>query len=427
MSKISTIIIVISVASLLLILAVWLWPAGGEDIPTYHVKRSDFEIYVIESGSVRAKNSFTLTSPRFFTGGNLQIVSLAPEGTIAEVGQELVRFDPSNALKRLQDKQNELKAALADLDKLRAQQSADESQATTEYETAKLNFQLATLQREKMQFEPEARRREADIEFERAKLSFEQSKLNLENKSIIRTSELGNLRLRINQIRSDIAVLEREMEQLTIKAPISGLIVYENNWSTGRKVAVGDQPWSGMALISLPDLSAMQTEVSVNEMDIAKVEMDQRVLVIPDAFPDKTFNGTITSVSQIGREKGQGSNVRVFDIIIDLDETDEVLKPGITTTNKIIVDKIPNVLFVPIISVLEEEGTTFVFVGDKRSFEKRRVELGRRNDNFVIVEQGLREGERVALRYPDNDYETSASDNAAPMLSTTGDRGGMLP
>ncbi|MDX9757961.1 MAG: efflux RND transporter periplasmic adaptor subunit [Bacteroidota bacterium] len=393
----------IGAAAVLFVAALLFWPSGGPSIPVYEVKRGTFDIYVIESGSVRATNSSTVTAPRILSGGNLQVVSLADEGTVAKEGDVLVRFDPSAALKRIADRQTELKTAMADLAKLKAQQSADESQAKTEFESAKLNFELAKIAREKMQFEPEARKREAEIEFERARLTFEQSKMNIDNKSIVRRSELGNLQLRIEQIRSDITESQQEMEQLTVKAPISGLIVYENNWSTGRKIAKGDQPWPGMPLISLPDLSAMQTEVSVNEMDIAKVRKDQKVIVIPDAFPDKSFEGVISSVSQIGRQKGQGSNVKVFDIVIDIKGTDDVLKPGITTTNKIIVARRKNVLSIPLIAVVEEHSKTYVFVGDGGSFDKREVELGERNDNFVVVKRGVSAGESVALRNPDQD------------------------
>jgi HlyD family secretion protein len=391
-------------AAILVIFVVFLlWPSGGPSIPTYKVKRGTFDIYVIESGSVRATNSFTVTAPRIRSGVNLQVVSLAPEGTITKEGDVLVRFDPSAAHKRIADRQTELKTAMADLAKLKAQQAADESQAKTEYESSKLNFELAKIARDKMQFEPEARKREAEIEFERAKLTFDQAKLNIDNKSIVRRSELGNLQLRIEQIRSDILESQMEMEELTVKAPISGLIVYENNWSTGRKIAKGDQPWPGMPLISLPDLSAMQTEVSVNEMDIAKVRKAQKVLVIPDAFPDKTFDGVISSVSQIGRQKGQGSNVKVFDIVVDIKGTDDVLKPGITTTNKIVVERVQKVLSIPLISVFEQDSKTYVYVGEDHSFDKREVELGARNDNFVVVKKGLSAGESVALRNPDQE------------------------
>lgn len=399
-----------------ILLAYIFWPASDVDIPTAPVVMGRFDIVVIESGSVRARNSSTVTSPRLLTGGNLQVVWLAPEGTIAQKDDVLIRFDPSNALKRIADKETERKTALADMAKLRAQQSADQSQAATDFETAKLNFQLAEMARDRMQFEPEAKRREAQLEFERARLAFEQAKLAVENKTIVRKSELGNLQLRINQINSDIASSTREMDQLTVKAPISGLIVYENNWSTGRKITVGDQPWPGMPLISLPDLSAMQVEVSINEMDIAKVKVGQRVRVTPDAFPDKAFEGTITSVSQIGREKGSGSNVKVFDIIVDIKGTDEVLKPGITTTNRVVVGSVEKALSIPIVAVTEEEKKTFVYVRNGGGFDRREVVLGERNDNFVVVKKGLTEGERVALRNPElseEEAKTKDADGAA--------------
>jgi HlyD family secretion protein len=379
--------------------------SGDSAIPTYTIKRGDFHILVIESGSIRAKQSSTITAPRIMSGGNLQVTFLAPEGSIATQDQVLARFDPSNAMKRIQDKQTELKTAMADMDKLKAQQKGDEQQAKTDYENAKLSFQLAEIAKERMQFEPEAKKREAALEFERAGLSFEQARLNLENKSIVRKSELGNLQLRISQIQSDIGQSMKEMDQLTIKASISGLIVYENNWSTGRKIAVGDQPWPGMPIISLPDLSAAQVEVSVNEMDIARLKLQQKVEIIPDAFPDKKFLGTVNSISQIGREKASGSNIKVFDIVIDIDKTDPILKPGITTTNKIIVGTRPKVLSIPIACVVEEEKKTYAFVKNGRSFDKRRVELGERNDNFVVVKNGVREGEQVALRNPEEKEE----------------------
>lgn len=374
-------------------------------IPTFTAKKGAFHILVVESGSIRAKNSSTVTAPRTMSGGNLQITFLASEGSIAAKDQVLVRFDPSNAMKRIQDKQTELKTAMADLDKLRAQQSGDEAQAKTEYENARLSFQLAEIAKERMQFEPEAKKREAALEFERARLSFEQAKLNLENKSVVRKSELANLQLRISQIQSDINQSTKEMDALTLKAPISGLIVYETNWSTGRKFTVGDQPWPGMPIISLPDLTAAQVEVSVNEMDIAKLKPQQRVEIIPDAFPDKVFSGTVTSISQIGREKGSGSNVKVFDIVIDVDKTDPVLKPGITTTNKIVVGTRESVISIPIVCVHEEDRKTFVYVKNGSSFDKRTVSLGDRNDNFVIVSSGVDSGEEVALRNPEETEE----------------------
>jgi len=389
---------------LLIILVAWFYPSSDPGVPTAEVRKGNFSIYVIESGTVRAKNSSTVTAPRQ-ASGNLQIVYLAPEGTIVKKDDILVRFDPSNALRNIEEKQNELKAVLADMDKLKAQQSADEAQAKTDFETAKLNFQLAEIARNRMQFEPEAKKREADLEFERAKLAFEQSKNNQDNKSIIRKSELNNLKLKIGQIRSNLEEVTKEMENLSVKAPISGLVVYESNWSTGRKIAVGDQPWRSMPLISLPDLSEAQIEMNINEMDIAKVKKGQSVLVNPDAFPDKQFKGVISSVSQIGREKASGSSVKVFDIVVDLLHTSDFMKPGITTTNKVVVETIKSVLYIPIVSVFEEENKTWVYVKNGSGFDKTEVKLGAKNDNFVVVKKGLNKGDAVALRNPEESPE----------------------
>ena len=401
MKKHKLLIPLLATLFLAIILYYYFFSGSASDIPTYTVKRGTFNVLVIEAGTVRAKNSFTVSSPRIFSGSNLQIVSLAPEGTTAKVGDVLARFDPTGAMKRIGDKETELKSAQSDYTKMRAQQAADEAQSKADYENAKLSFELAKIAKERMQFESEARRREAELEFAKAEISFKQAELNLKNKGIVRRSELGNLQLRLQQIKGDIDIAKKDMEELTIKAPISGLIVYETNWSTGRKIAVGDQPWPGMTLISLPDLSAAQVVISVNEMDISKVKVNQKVEITPDAFPDKKFSGKIFTVSQIGSEKGMGSNVKVFETIVDIEKTEDILKPGITTTNKIIVDQIKNVLSIPIEAVVEKEGKTYVYVPGGRSFSKVEIKVGAKNDNFVVVKEGLKEGMQVALRNPE--------------------------
>ncbi len=74
--------------------------------------------------------------------------------------------------------------------------------------------------------------------------------------------------------------------------------------------------------------------------------------------------------------------MKVFDIVVDLDKADEVLKPGITTTNKLVVGKVSKVLSVPIIAVFEEKGATHVFVANGSSYERRKVKLGQKNDKL---------------------------------------------
>jgi RND family efflux transporter MFP subunit len=345
---------------------------------------------------------------------NLQVTFLAPEGRRVDSGTVLARFDPSSAMKRIADKETELQTTLSDMQKLRAQQSADEEQAKADFENAKLSLEQAKLSAEQMKFEATAKQRDAELTLKKAELSYRQAEKNLKNKGIVRRSELSNLQLKIKQINDDIAQARHDMDQLTLHAPISGLVVYEQNWSSGRKIAVGDNPWPGMSLISLPDLASMQVEVSVNEMDISKAKAGQRVEIRPDAFPDSVFSGAVKSVAQVGHDKSFGTNVKVFEVIVDVSGTSDILKPGMTTQCRIIVDRIDSVLSVPIDAVFEKDGKTIVYAMSGSRAQPRDVTLGAKNDNFVVVTAGISAGERVALRDPTEDASAPAKKDSKP-------------
>ena len=80
-------------------------------------------------------------------------------------------------------------------------------------------------------------------------------------------------------------------------------------------------------------------------------------------------------------------------------DKDVLLKPGMTAQCTIITGRIPDQLFIPLDCVFEKEDTTVVYIKD-RGFNQRPVKVGKKNSDYAIVEDGLKEGERVALRDP---------------------------
>jgi len=186
-----------------------------------------------------------------------------------------------------------------------------------------------------------------------------------------------------------------------------GLVVYEMNWRTGKKVAISDQIWPGMSIISLPDLSRMQAIGNVNEVDVSKVKSGQRVNIKLDAFPDQLFHGTVASVGTIGQQNDRTSNVKTFELVIDIAETDPILKPGMTTSIEIVVETIPDAVFVPLEAVFSKDGKTVVYVMDGSSPKSMDVETGVKNSNYVTIMNGLKSGEKVTLRDPTLKDETS--------------------
>ncbi|MEO6940888.1 MAG: efflux RND transporter periplasmic adaptor subunit [Candidatus Kapaibacterium sp.] len=385
----------------------WIVPKHTEAHLTTAVKRGTFDVVVVETGELQSQRSLAITAPVMASGGRSQLAIqyLAPEGTTIDSGTLVVSFDPADQLKLISDKQNELKLSMADLEKMKVQQKADASEARMALENAELSFKLAKLASDAMKFESQAKQRESQLELRKAELAFQQAKQNVKSKSSIGKSEIGNLQLKIGQLQAALDRAQSDMGRIIVKAPGRGLIVYQRSWSTGKKLAKGDQVWGGQPIVQLPDLSHMQAVLQVNEVDVSKVKNAQSVEVALDAFPDKKFTGKVLSVASIGNPKENNPSVKVFEVIVDLDGADSVLKPGMTVAARISVSKIDNVLSVPIESVFEKDGKTIVYVENGTSFDKREVQLGAKNDNFIIVTKGVKEGEKVALVDPNKEQD----------------------
>jgi HlyD family secretion protein len=397
--KNSKVLLAIFIAVILLIFTIISSFSGtAANIPTYKVKRDNFLVSITESGEIRAKNSISITSPR--VRGNLKIVYLVPEGTYVNAGDTVVRFDPTEALTNLKDAESKLEVAISDKAKLEATQKSAMTRLESDSKSAELSYELSKLNLEQMKFEADVKQQEAKLNHQRNELSFRKAKQELESQKVVSQSEMNKMDIEVQQRRSDLERSRRDLEMLTLAAPTEGLAVYENNWSTGKKVAIGDSPWSGMTLISLPDLSLMESLTYVNEVDVSRIKKGLEVDVRLDAFADSTFKGQIFSVAALGKTKESNSNIKVFEIAVEIKSQSDILKPGMTTSNKIIVNEIPDVLFIPQEAVFEKNGKKIVYIKSGASFEETEVEVGEKSENYIVVSKGIENGTEVALRDP---------------------------
>jgi multidrug efflux pump subunit AcrA (membrane-fusion protein) len=114
------------------------------------------------------------------------------------------------------------------------------------------------------------------------------------------------------------------------------------------------------------------------------------------------LNGIVKSVANIG-EQNPKNDSKVFEVIIQVNEKDSVLLPAMTSGNNIIVDIIKNVLSIPLECVYtNEKGISFVYVKSGFSITKKEIKTGKSNENFIIIEKGLTEGEQLLLSPPEN-------------------------
>ena len=177
-----------------------------------------------------------------------------------------------------------------------------------------------------------------------AKLELELAELNIQAKLDQLRSDVEKAELEVQRARDRVSESQRELGQLTITAPIPGMVVYLEIWKGGTmgKVQEGDSPWPGQGLINLPDLSEMIVKATVSEVDAAKIDSGQSVIIKLDAVQEKEYEGEVFKKSTLARRKDHNSKINVFDVEIALSNEDEEVKPGMSASGRVVIDRIPD-------------------------------------------------------------------------------------
>ena len=139
----------------------------------------------------------------------------------------------------------------------------------------------------------------------------------------------------------------------------------------------------------------MKSKTYVNEIDISKIKVNQEVRIGVDAFPDKKFTGKVIEVANIGQQL-PNSNAKVFEVSIEVNEFDSILRPAMTTKNEILTSSFDSVLFIPLDCIQSNDSISYIYAGNYR----KQVILGPSNENEVIIRAGLKAGEEVYLVPP---------------------------
>ena len=414
----SIILIVIAAGGVLSLLA----PKESAAVASFPVGQGEFVISLkLKEGELEAVEAVEIHAPRI---GRLKITELFPEGERVEVGDLLIEFEKTDFEKRVTETRQELEAAKAERVQKLATQRVEIARLEGDIENRKAERRLAELQVEKMEFESFVEKEEAKLHGKQASLSLAQATDKLEAQRIIDEAERKKQDINVDSRQRNLDKAEKDFAALTVYAENPGIVVYDKLWKGGRieKIRVGDEPWGGATLMKLPDLSHMRVKTYVNEVDVDKLAVDQLAMVQLDALPGPVFKGKITRIATLGHDKEGERKVKVFDVEIELDEEDKRLKPGMSATSEIIIETVPErpeaaasdsvhpppeeeefagyPLYIPLDAVFEKDGKTLVYLVRGRESEEREIVLGKRNDNYVIVEEGLGAEDRVALRDP---------------------------
>ncbi|MFO7575342.1 MAG: HlyD family efflux transporter periplasmic adaptor subunit [Bacteroidales bacterium] len=365
------------------------------------VRKGTFTEEVIEQGTLSAVNSLSVAAPSVsYRYGSLKITKIVDEGTEVEKGDTVVIFDPSEIKRGIVQAEQQLEIARAEYEKLKSMQQSELDDLEADLELAMISQEIANINYETSVYEPEATKKEIQLRLETATIAFNRAKEQIESKKVIHREDLLQKSLSIRQLEKSLNEAVTSMNKLFVISPARGIIIKRNNWTSGQKWAVGDQPFSGSDIIDLPDLAEMRALVKINEVDVARIFQGQRVEIRPDAYSDSVYQGRVESVAYLAQNKDVRSKIKVFPTQIRINGQSGQLLPGLTVSCRIIVNELQDVMFVPIESLFRDETSEYVWLKAGSGFRRADVKTGAVNTNYVVVTEGLSENDLIALTDP---------------------------
>ncbi len=367
------------------------------------VKRGPFKIEIETTGELEAKNSVKIVGPSSimqFEIYQVNIQSIIDEGTVVKKGDWIATLDRTEFQTKFSAKQLESEKANSKFVQTQLDTTLQMRQSRDELINLKYAVEEKGIVLEQSKFEPPATIKQAGIDVDKAKRAYEQALENYKIKKRQNIEKMREVSTELRKVENGVNGMMTVLESFNVVAPEPGMVIYQKDWD-GKAIKAGSQirMWEP-TVATLPDLTKMMSKTFVNEVDVRKVKVGQKVEIGLDAFPDKKLNGLVIRVANVGEQR-PNSDAKVFEIAVEIDGTDPALRPAMTTSNKIIAQVIDSALFIPLECLHSQADTiTYVFKKEGSKIIKQEIMVGVTNANDVVILGGLTESDKVYLSVP---------------------------
>jgi len=405
--------VAVAAAVLLLILIVWVFGARAESVRTVRPVRQEVVELVIASGSLRAEVQSGIGTT---VAGIVESVRVR-EGDRVTVGQVVITLDRGDAEQEVERARSAVETARRQLEQARRVNSAQLAQARQ---------RLAQIQTGRPE---EIRRAQATLQQARANLAQAETDLRrtrqLVDRGAIARAELDQAQTRVDVARADVRAAEEalsiarnpgsreeiaaaraevqaaqatleesvrvaqsqineaqaglrrveiELAKRVIRSPVSGLVVTRN-------VEPGQSVNPGQTLMTVADMSTSRVIVETDETNLPRLAVGQPAVLIPPAFPTRSFRGVVSRIGpEVDEERGV-VNVEIRPTVVP-----DYARPDMTVDANIEVARIEDALTVPVSALVTEGGDTFVLVAENDRAVAREVRVLARGEQYVAVE-----------------------------------------
>lgn len=387
----------------LLIVLIKLFSSNEENAQlTAKVTKEKFEDIIVSSGELLAENSKEIMGPenlRKHGFRSVKIQDLVAEGTFVNEGDYVGTLDKAEINSKINDVLVEIEKFESQYTQVKLDTTLSLRQDREEIKNLEYNLETKKLTLEQSKYEPPAVISQLKMEVEKAKRDLTQNKENYKIKQKQAAAKMTEASANLKQKQIAFQKLKDLESEFIILAPSDGMVTYYKEWDgSKRKVGSTISPWAPQ-VATLPDLSKMLSKTYINEVDIRKIKEGQKVKIGLDAFPEKQLNGIVKEVANVGEKKAD-SDSKVFEVMIDIKESDSTFRPGLTSSNRIVTFQQEGVFTIPLEAIFSNGEVNFVYVKDGLGAKKYEVKLGRQNSESAILLEGLNEEQIVLLVEP---------------------------
>ncbi len=218
-------------------------------------------------------------------------------------------------------------------------------------------------------------------------------------------AKIASLESEREKAQGEVDLTNFRISQMEVKAPLNGIIIYLPNYSQGwmnaKPFQVGDQVWPGAALGEIPDISTLEMEGKVEEIDRGRVATGQDARVRVDSLPELSLPARVGPISPLTRQNfAEWPPTRSFLLAAHLLQSDPRLRPGMNGNVDVVIQRLPGAISIPARALFTRAGKPVVWIPDAGGYRAAAVEVLARNPDEVAV-KGIAAGVMVALTEPE--------------------------
>ena len=365
-----------------------------KDGKALRVRRGNFANDIVLTGELDAARGTAITVPEL-PEWQTSIKWMANEGDEVKEGERVVELDNSTFATSLDSKRQTELQALQEMQQRQSEWKADLEQKQLDFERRRSELEKAKLEAAVPKDILSTREYEdRQTKYSRAKVEFDKARdLLLTQKQGI-DSDKKNLLIRLGKAQREIQRAEQAIDSLVLRAPRSGVVVIRDIPWEGRKLQVGDTVFVGFPLALIPDLSSLQVNVALPDVDDGRVRVGMPATITMDGYPEMKFTGRVTSISAVAQESARQSLRRAFKVVVALDKIDTArMRPGLSARVVIREQAASSALLAPRVALDLTSPTPRARLSSGKFVP---VKLGACNAQECVVTGGLEEGQHLA-------------------------------